>query len=414
LDVYSDPTKEKNAPVVELVDALDSKSCVRKDVSVRVRPGAPPNSSKQIDSLTGLRGYVVLAVLFYHIIALKGHHLDFGYDMGIGRYVSEPFHTIASFGYYGVDVFFILSGFVIAYTYAAYLKGHLLTRRFLVYLSLRIARLYPAHLAAITALIVMAATGIWNSPLADIKALPYHLTFTYAWWLYPEQYGETWNLPSWSISAEFFSYICFPFLIIVFSNPKTTIRQYIGIAVCLCFWAYLIGTPISGMKVSLRAFVNFSLGYIAHRIYLQMPRHDSGALWAFGGIGLLLLISALTGDIVVLITSFCIFATVLGLACMNPYARSSKLASLIFENRLIVYTGLISYSIYIIQFPCFVFLNWLIATHFSSLIDTVQTDQVTLALCIGLVVAFIFACASGLYFLIEKPILAYCKRKIYK
>lgn len=29
------------APVAELVDAIDSKSIVRKDVPVRVRPGAP-------------------------------------------------------------------------------------------------------------------------------------------------------------------------------------------------------------------------------------------------------------------------------------------------------------------------------------------------------------------------------------
>ncbi len=37
-------THDKNGPVVELVDALDSKSSVRKDVGVRFSPGPPSQS----------------------------------------------------------------------------------------------------------------------------------------------------------------------------------------------------------------------------------------------------------------------------------------------------------------------------------------------------------------------------------
>src|SRR6476620_1549067 len=113
-------------------------------------------------------------------------------------------------GYLGVEVFFVLPGFILSHVYLA-AAGE---KRFRYdgFLSARIARVYPLHLVTLFGMIglgvaaTIAGLSIDGS-LTDWRALPAHLTLTHAWGLAPI---SAFNHPSWSISAEWVAYLTFP------------------------------------------------------------------------------------------------------------------------------------------------------------------------------------------------------------
>lgn len=118
-----------------------------------------------------------------------------------------------------VDLFFAISGFVIAKQYLDKVGGYRATTRFL---WRRIARIYPLHLLTLSFYLVIAAAlqlGLARGenparyPLSDIPAqlLMLHAVF-----------GErlTFNFPSWSLSAEMVCYLLFPLLAAVLSKHR--------------------------------------------------------------------------------------------------------------------------------------------------------------------------------------------------
>jgi peptidoglycan/LPS O-acetylase OafA/YrhL len=149
-----------------------------------------------IRPLTSLRIAAALWVLVYHF----RNHL--GLDL-------ERFGLIAK-GYLGVDLFFILSGFILSHVYL----GAWEAKRFNYgsFLWARLARVYPVHLVTLAAMIAiwLAARQIGAAfdPVAfDPRVLPQHLLLIHAWGTTP---SVQWNFPSWSISAEWFAYLTFP------------------------------------------------------------------------------------------------------------------------------------------------------------------------------------------------------------
>src|SRR5262245_26486696 len=158
----------------------------------------PPISyPSHIKSLTSLRLIAAIWVLLYHF----REHL--GLDLGRIGLVAN--------GYLGVDLFFTLSGFILAHVYLSEVEGG----RFGYggFLKNRIARIYPMHLAALAAMLVLFAgakamgVAVGAPEAFKLRDLPQHLFMLHAWGL-TQTVG--WNFPSWSISAEWAAYLCFP------------------------------------------------------------------------------------------------------------------------------------------------------------------------------------------------------------
>lgn len=155
---------------------------------------APP-APRQLPTLTGLRGIAALAVLFYHIRASMG---SFAPDWAI---------ALLGHGYLAVDLFFILSGFVLWWTYGAAFgdQGRAAIAPFIIR---RFARIFPLHLAIMLAMIafagVLALSGRPLEPQYPLANLPAHLLLMQNWGLSDRL---AWNDPSWSISAEWAAYL---------------------------------------------------------------------------------------------------------------------------------------------------------------------------------------------------------------
>ena len=119
-------------------------------------------------------------------------------------------HPFFERGYLATDFFLILSGFVLASAYGqAILASRLSLGQFM---ARRLVRLYPAHLIMLGALVVMvlasAALGhrLTHPEQYAWSALPAHLLLAHGWGFAP----DTWNAPSWSISALMACYAVFP------------------------------------------------------------------------------------------------------------------------------------------------------------------------------------------------------------
>ncbi|MFO1015276.1 MAG: acyltransferase [Caulobacteraceae bacterium] len=179
-----------------------------------------------IRPLTSLRIIAAIWVLVYHF----RDHLGLDIDR-IG---------VVAKGYLGVDLFFILSGFILSHVYLP--KWEAKAFQYGSFLWARLSRIYPVHLVTLAATVaiwfVATRIGATFNPVAfDPAAIPQHLLLIHAWGTTP---GMQWNFPSWSISAEWFAYLCFPLAAVTVLGLQRW--QWAPIAVAgvlfgLMFWA---------------------------------------------------------------------------------------------------------------------------------------------------------------------------------
>jgi peptidoglycan/LPS O-acetylase OafA/YrhL len=118
-------------------------------------------AKKRINEIDLLRFFAVIAVVFFHY-AFRGYTAD---KMSVMPY---PLAPIAKYGYFGVHLFFMISGFVILMTASS---GNL--RRFIVS---RVARLYPAFWVCCT--ITFAITMLIGAPRYTASVSQYLINMT--------------------------------------------------------------------------------------------------------------------------------------------------------------------------------------------------------------------------------------------
>lgn len=152
--------------------------------------GARP-PARQLDALTSLRFFAAGLVVLHHI------------QGGLGVPFVSP-----SNGARGVSLFFVLSGFILAYKYPVMLPGG-----WKAFLLRRFARIWPAHaIATLFALLAIPGALQAYPPGPMVAYLLTNLAMVHAW--LPFMWADyAINGPSWSISTEFGFYLLFPLLI---------------------------------------------------------------------------------------------------------------------------------------------------------------------------------------------------------
>ena len=156
----------------------------------------------RFEALDSLRGVAALGVAYGHFYGPQ--------FMGGARHFA--FYLL-------VDLFFVLSGFVLAHRYLdEWLTGRVTLSRFALH---RFARLYPLHLYGLIGILLISlvrgalypAAGLvgWNAWLSGIEPYPDGRLFTFVLHLLLAHNigfspgGLSWHGPSWSISVEFFA-----------------------------------------------------------------------------------------------------------------------------------------------------------------------------------------------------------------
>jgi peptidoglycan/LPS O-acetylase OafA/YrhL len=148
----------------------------------------------EIRALTGIRGIAACMVVFYHY---------FQDSLGFG-----PAHALIAHSYIAVDLFFVLSGFVMALTYAPSFSHEFSGAAYASFLGKRLGRVYPLYfvMAVITAALLYANAMEGGPP--SFAELSSNLLMVQAW-----GFADSIDDPTWSISTEFAAYLAFPALV---------------------------------------------------------------------------------------------------------------------------------------------------------------------------------------------------------
>ncbi len=357
----------------------------------------------RIDALTGIRGIAALWVLVHHLVT----------QYPLQDKLPVVVTHIAGKGWLGVDLFFILSGFVIAFVHNKDFKTRIENHTVKNFLIKRIVRIYPVHLATTLSLIPIYFAAKWSfgysSPIDafSLNKLLYSLTLTNGFGF---QDSLGWNVPSWSISSEFLAYLTFPFLAALFLRRQLSFIVSLGGITLIFIVTTSIGwfqtdkaTYIVGWQwVSLRVLSEFMFGIFIFQIYRLNLRAP------FSVLALISLVIIITMSVTntesrwdwVMILSF----GLLIYALTNTQHYISRFLS---KNKMI-YLGEISYSIYLCHGIIFMILN----TAFKKTIPDNNELLFVFSLCIYIITPIIIA--HYMYKYIEIPAQSYLKSKFLK
>ena len=161
-----------------------------------------------------------------------------------------------------VDVFFVISGFVIAYVYAERMRS---LRDFGTFMQRRFGRLMPLHLAtlavmaALYAVLLQLRVPLNTQPSLSARCLIEGALLVHAW---IGCGGQPPNGVNWSISAEMAAYLLFPLLLITLRAPRVARVAVLGALFAFAIWQLDGLVPLSESFSAWRAVPAFYLGMV--------------------------------------------------------------------------------------------------------------------------------------------------------
>jgi peptidoglycan/LPS O-acetylase OafA/YrhL len=185
-----------------------------------------------IPNIDGLRFVAIAAVLLYHIdgyVAVKTSAPN-GLEV-----TNSLLHSVFSKGFFGVQLFFVISGFVLGMPFAS---RYLLNRKPISlkrYFFRRLTRLEPPY---IINLLILATLMVFVGHLGAIEALK-HLLASLAY-MHNQVYGagSLINGVAWSLEVEVQFYLLAPLLAMLFMIPRTFLRR-VTILCCIALSSIL-------------------------------------------------------------------------------------------------------------------------------------------------------------------------------
>jgi peptidoglycan/LPS O-acetylase OafA/YrhL len=327
-------------------------------------------NTRDIPALTGLRGFAAVWVLT--------RHYTNGTE-GNGFWSDIAFHGGAN----GVMIFFVLSGFILSHVYRNQFVDGIRGKDYMHFLYFRFARIYPLHFFTLILCLVLFTGLLPREGLPDMTSYTFILNlFLVQSWGFFRDYS--WNAPSWTISVEWALYFLFPFALVAILSLRQCwmLVTVIGAAVLALYWNPFLPSNEGfqyGILMISYAFM-FVCGIAAYPLAVMMGKQSldlfGGSLLVILGVGLLIYTCSL-GD------QFWLTTLAATLLVIGLYAGNG-VGHLVFGNRITVFLGKISYSLYM--------------THVMVLAVLWPLNLPPLALAILAV-----AVATAVHFAIERP-----------
>lgn len=374
-----------------------------------------PNPAR-IRELDGVRGIAILLVLIWHYPAGV-----FTFEPGS---TAEAIKNLVAFTAQGVDLFFVLSGFLIGgilfrYRHAPNFFPTFYLRRFL-----RLAPVYFLVLLGYILLQVWPATtefkvgnwllsGSWTQQQSPIPDWSYFVYLQNIFMADANKWGGQWLAPTWSLAVEEQFYLIAP--LVIWLLPKRFIPIAIGILILSAPIFRVLASEYTGSfwasHVLLFSRLDALFAGILMAFYLRDPdvdtwlRANSRAILRTTGylVAAVIVMSAIgirTGTPGMLVTGYTlVMLASVGLILTALYVKDHWVITL-FRNRQLAQIGIVSYGIYLLHMPVL------------GLTAMVMGDQFTMiSLVLAAAATFVLAALSWRYF--EQPILTYGRRFEY-
>lgn len=281
----------------------------------------------EIKPLTSIRGLFALYVAIYHIFPRTNAFL--------------------ANGYLSVDLFFVLSGFIMSYVYSVKFSSNIQINDYLLYIKGRFARVYPLY----AFIIIITSFFYFKNEIPTPSFKDYIILFSFL-----QSITDVDNnlIPhAWSIAVEFIAYLIFPFAMLCLSKRHgfitlaiVTLAAFIGLYMASSkgYWGPL--DVFSGGFSVVRCLSDYALGIVSF-FALQAAREK--------------LNGKVLDALLIFLVAFA-FATLnfrgfdlLVVACfaliVPLLSESHGIVYKLMSFSPLVYLGEISYSIYLIHYP---------------------------------------------------------------
>lgn len=342
--------------------------------------------------LDGLRGLAILLVLFHH---------------------NFKFSNFFFFGWIGVDLFFVISGFLITDILLTTLHDQHYLKNFYIR---RVLRIFPVYyLGLILCLFV----------LPQIPGLVFDMSFYHHFQVYLWTYTQNWLfifhepitnqslLHTWSLGVEEQFYLIWPILVLILRTPKNLLYFSLSFLILI----NLIRFEIWDLKLESLPYSSFftftridglcvgAATIALNKIYPDFLKQNFGFLVLFLGlvnIGFYFINNVQNFALPYLaFVGYSTFAILFGLLVYASARNESKILKWIFDNSIFRFFGRLSYGLYVYHWPINVLLFSNI-THALSRNFSPFTSQALSGIAVSLIGIFV-SYLSFYYF--EKPIL---------
>lgn len=324
-----------------------------------------------IPSIEGLRALAVLVVLLFHL-------------------------DIAGFsaGYLGVDLFFVISGFIISRNIVSELgRGTFTLKDFYIR---RFRRLFPALLITVLSTLVISLALLPPLELVKTAQSAFFAVFSLAnvyFWLQSGYFDAAAStkplLHTWSLSVEEQFYLFWPAILLLAGKVRVQILlAAVLLAVSLCAALYYRDVFPNAIFYQLPFRLHqLMAGALLGMLSLRLAGAASSLCTVFASLGFL-------GSTVLFSEHYppavgALFVTAFGFLLL--LGRDSAVAQVLYANRVMLWIGQRSYAIYLVHWPLIVLFKY--ATDFElSMLER------------GLLLVLSFAAAIALHECIEKPL----------
>jgi peptidoglycan/LPS O-acetylase OafA/YrhL len=327
-------------------------------------------------------------------------------------------------GAQGVDLFFMLSGFVLTWNYLDRMGESFSIRSTLHFLWLRLARVWPVYLVtlhlALAWIIFTLYVGHLPSPAADqLNAVSYvRQVVLVQLWFQPFFDGSSWDGPAWSISAEWLAYLLFGVLVLaIFRISRATrARGLLWLAIVASLPPALLllatghfYTPWSWLP---RIIMQFTAGALACAAVRKLQPTDrarriAGYLSLALGVGIVGILYFLDANPVPKVSDSSGLVDVLFVPLVVTLAIGVGTLPRLLSTRIMVYGGYISFSLYMVHELVHTAWNWFTAEY-----EIVLTPSWSAKLIVVGVLGVAVLGAAALYHFVEEPARIWMRRMV--
>jgi peptidoglycan/LPS O-acetylase OafA/YrhL len=321
-----------------------------------------------IPEIDSFRFVAIVFVILYHL--LQKTHL----------YLLEDPSFMTSRLNRGVQLFFTVSGFVLALPFAKFwlMQGKKVELK--TYFLRRLTRIEPPYLVSV--LLCLAVLIVVKHQRVGVL-LPHFLATLF--YMHSVIYAalSTINPVAWSLEVEIQFYLLVPLLVYVFAIRKTRLRRTVLVVATLALSAF--GLSLNGHYRSDHSIVGtlqfFVAGFLLADLYLLNPPKVRTHLWD---------VAAVVGWYLVLATDkqWWNLMMPLGLVAVYWSAFAGKLVNVLFRSRFTATIGGMCYSIYLIH---------------QQIIGVVAMKLHSRALIWAVSLGLISICCTIFFLLVEKP-----------